>query len=69
MLTLKGVVRARSQLLRADDFDGFVALAQLEHGVRPYVELKGLSVDEEARLRIQLQGRPRRLLGVTASAE
>ena len=52
---LKGVVRARSQLLRADDFDGFVALAQLEHGVRPYVELKGLSVDEEARLRIQLR--------------
>jgi hypothetical protein len=52
---LNGVIRARSELLRAGDFDGIIALAQLEHSIKPHVELIDLSVDEDARLRIHLK--------------
>ena len=52
---LKGVIRARSELLRAGDLDGIIALAQLENSIKPYVEMIELSLDEEARLRIHLK--------------
>ena len=52
---LKGVIRARSELLRAGDLDGIIALAQLENSIKPYVELIDLSLDEAARLRIHLK--------------
>lgn len=52
---LKGVVRARAQLLRAGDFDGLVALANLEAELRPRVELLDLDMDADARLRVRVR--------------